>query len=50
MPNAQMTVLVIKQPLAPQLHAKDEEAEKLRQSAAEDIEPQVQLKAILQVV
>ena len=50
MPNAQMTVLVIKQPLAPQLHSKDEEAEKLRQSAAEDIEPQVQLKAILQVV
>lgn len=50
MPDAQMTVLVIKQPMAPQLHAKDEETEELRQPTAEDIEPQVQLKAILQVV
>ena len=49
MPYLQMIPLVIEQPLAPYLHAKDEEAEQLRQSSAEDIEPQIHLKPISQV-
>ena len=46
MPYLQITPLVIKQPLPPQLHAEDEKAEQLREPSAEDIEPQIHLEAI----
>ena len=49
-PHPQVTPLVVEQPLPAQLHAENEETEQLRQSPAEDVEPQVELKAILQVV
>ena len=49
MPYLQMMPLVIKQSLPAKLHAKNEEAEQLRQSSAEDIEPQIHFKAISQV-
>ena len=49
MPNLQIASLVVKHSLTSQLHAEDDEAEQLRQSSAEDIEPEVYLKSISQV-
>ena len=49
MPYLQMIALIVEQSLPSQLHAEDEEAEQLRQSSAEDIETEIQLKSISQV-
>ena len=48
-PRQQVVVLMVEQPVPPQLHAKDEEAEQLRETAAEDVETQVHLEAVAQV-
>ena len=49
MPYLQVIPLVIEQSLPTKLHAENEEAEQLRQSSAEDIEPQIHLKPVSQV-
>ena len=49
MPNVQVSSLVVEHPLAPKLHAEDEEAEQLCQAAAKDIETEVYLKAVAQI-
>ena len=49
MPDLQMSALIVKEPLTPQLHAEDKQAEQLCESSTEDIEPKVYLKSISQV-
>ena len=44
-----MAFFVIEEPLSAQLHAEDEEAEQLCQSAAENIEPEVHFKPVSQI-
>ena len=50
MPNLQVLSLIIEHPLASQLHAEDEEAEQLCQSATEDVEPEIEFESVAQVV
>ena len=49
MPYLQVTSLIVKESLPSQLHTEDKQAEQLRQSSAEDIEPEVHLKAVSQI-
>ena len=50
MPPMQVTPLVVEEPVTPQLHAEDEQAEQLGESTAEDVEPQVQFEPISEIV